>query len=618
MSPLPTAVADSPARAVPVCHIMTADLWAGAEVQLATTASYLVDRPDVRLSVVLMNEGQLASELRRLGIDVTVVDEGRHNAVHLLVFLARFLRDNRIDLVHTHRYKDSVLGTIAAKLAGVPFVVRTVHGLREPMSGWQHLKFRVYETVDRVTLLSLADLVIAVSKQMEETLRRSGYRPTMLTHIHNGIDLHSVAAGRAPREIRRELAIPEDALLFGTVGRLSPVKDHAAFLEAAAEIRRTRPDARFVIVGGGPLERELRRRAAQLGLEDVCLFTGPRIDAHNIMAAIDVFVLPSLSEGIPMAVLEAMALGRPVVATAVGGVPEVVQHGTTGLLVEPGNPLALAQACLELAGDPKLAAALGNRARQTVEARFTSERSGRALLDAYRSVTLIPKGAPRFRCSGDDGPIPPAASVHHADGIAWLVLRTSARLGRDVMRRLRASAFLSIERRRMHRRRRNPAAVASSLQRAGSILVLCKGNIVRSPFAAALLTRELADGPSIRVRSAGLEATPGNPADPTAQSVAAARGLDLSAHRATPVTHDLVAANDVIFVMDVPQLVALRRRFPAARPKTFLLSSLAPDTPLEVHDPLDEDEAVYGACFDHIASAIRPIVQLVSAQAVHP
>src|SRR5262249_24441969 len=158
--------------------------------------------------------------------------ERRHNSLFLLVFLARFLRDRRIDLVHTHRYKDSVLGTIAAKLAGVPFVVRTVHGLREPMGVWSHVKFRLYEALDRVTMLSLADLIIAVSRQMEEPLRRSRYRPTMLTHIHNGIDLRSVVAERAPEEVRRALAIPHDAPMFGTVGRLSPVKGHAAFLEA--------------------------------------------------------------------------------------------------------------------------------------------------------------------------------------------------------------------------------------------------------------------------------------------------------------------------------------------------------------------------------------------------
>src|SRR5215204_5067719 len=108
---------------------MTADLWAGAEVQVATTAAYLVRRPEVNVSAVLFNDGWLAGELRRLGIEVAIVDERRHTALQILEFLTRHLREQRVDVVHTHRYKDTILGTVAAKRAGVPYVVRTIHGL---------------------------------------------------------------------------------------------------------------------------------------------------------------------------------------------------------------------------------------------------------------------------------------------------------------------------------------------------------------------------------------------------------------------------------------------------------------------------------------------------------
>ena len=138
---------------------------------------------------------------------MTIVDETATSALGILRRLTRFFRDNDIDLVHTHRYKDSVLGTIAAKLAGVPHVVRTVHGLREPMTGWDRLKFRVYEALDRMTLLCFADLVIAVSMRMADTLRASGYRPTSVTHIHNGVDLEAVVPTRTADAVRRELGI---------------------------------------------------------------------------------------------------------------------------------------------------------------------------------------------------------------------------------------------------------------------------------------------------------------------------------------------------------------------------------------------------------------------------
>src|SRR5437867_2914963 len=124
-----------------VCHVMSADLWAGAEVQVATTLSYLVERSDVDAIAVLLNEGRLAEELRQLGVEVAVVDEHLHSSLAILRFLVRFLRKRQVDIVHTHRYKDTVLGAVAAKLVGVPHVIRTVHGLREPMRGWERVKF---------------------------------------------------------------------------------------------------------------------------------------------------------------------------------------------------------------------------------------------------------------------------------------------------------------------------------------------------------------------------------------------------------------------------------------------------------------------------------------------
>ena len=136
-------------HALRVCHVMSADLWAGAEVQVATVASYLVERPDVTLTAVLLNEGRLARELRRLGVQVAVMDERENGAITILASLTRFLRDNRVEIVHTHRYKDNILGSIAAKLAGVPHVTRTVHGLNEAMRGWGRAKLLAYRRSTR-------------------------------------------------------------------------------------------------------------------------------------------------------------------------------------------------------------------------------------------------------------------------------------------------------------------------------------------------------------------------------------------------------------------------------------------------------------------------------------
>src|SRR5262245_25792653 len=149
-----------------ICHVISADLWAGAETQVASTMAYLVEQPGIAVEAVLFNDGRLADELRGLKVPVTVIDESRTSAVAILTGLIRILREHQYDVVHVHKYKEGVLGTIAARLAGVPYVVRTMHGLAEPLRGWKHIKSQLYEALDWITLQSLADLVIAVSQRM--------------------------------------------------------------------------------------------------------------------------------------------------------------------------------------------------------------------------------------------------------------------------------------------------------------------------------------------------------------------------------------------------------------------------------------------------------------------
>ena len=586
---------------------MSADLWAGAEVQVATVASYLVERSDVNLTAVLLNEGPLARELRRLGVSVTIVDETRNNAVRILTRLTRFLRANEFEVVHTHRYKDNVLGAIAAKLAGVPHVIRTVHGLNEPTRGWARAKAWAYEALDKATLRCLADRIIAVSKRMAETLKDSGHRPTAVIQIHNGVDLRKVRATRAREEVRRELGIGSRTLLVGAVGRLSRVKGHAYFLRAAKLILQKEHGARFLIVGDGPLRDELVASATHLGVDRACLFLGPRTDIYDLVGAMDIFVLPSLDEGIPMALLEAMALRTPVVAAAVGGVPELITHRATGLLVTPRDERALADACLELALNPNWAQTLGARARRVVEDEFSHERNGHALMEVYRSVT-----------SGEGiGAQPPTGAAGRAS--AGRVNRATLgrltfpwRLAGKVVAYGQRKLEHVIERRRMNRLRHDPAVLTTVLNSAKRILIVCHGNIIRSPFAAGLVAQAVGDHGPVSIASAGLEAVPGKQPHPTAVLTATALRVDLSRHTAALVEPATVANADVIFVMEIPQLVAMRKRFPNARARTFLLTCLAPEVPLEIPDPVDGDGSVFQICFDHISRAVRPIVRILS------
>ena len=573
-----------------VCHVMSADLWAGAEVQVATVASYLVTRPDVQLSAVLFNEGRLAAELRRMGVDVTVVDEQRTSSLAILGFLRRYFRQHEADVIHTHRYKDSVLGMVAARTAGVPHAVRTVHGLREAAHGWAWAREQIYAAFERVTLWCFADRVIAVSRRMAETLAGSDCRPGSLTQIANGIDLSRVTATRGPADMRRELGIDPGDIVIGTAGRLSRVKGHATLLRAAHLMLQRERGVRIVVAGDGPLRDDLEETARRLHVDGACRFLGARSDVYDVLAALDVFVLPSLDEGIPMVLLEAMALGKPVVASAVGGIPEIVTHQESGLLVPPGDERALADACLELARHRDRAWALGAEARRTVETRFSHDRNGAEIAAVYHGLAS----------AGSAG-----RAGRGLRGIGRGLLEGALAYGRS---RVRHAA----ERRRLNRLRQNPVAAMAALRSARRILIVCHGNIIRSAFAARLVAEALGDGRRISIASRGLAAVPGRPPHPTAVLTANARRVDLSRHAAARVGLEDVTSADVIFVMDLPQLAVMQTRFPEAAAKTFLLTCLAPGTPLEVRDPVDGDESRFRVCFDHITRAVGPIVRVLS------
>jgi protein-tyrosine-phosphatase len=460
------------------------------------------------------------------------------------------------------------------------------------MRGWNRAKYRVHDALDRAMLRCFADRIVAVSRHSAAALSQSGYAPTPLVQIPNGIDLGRVRATRTAAEVRRAFGIHDGELLVGTAGRLTPVKGQKYLVEAARLVLRQEPRARFVFVGSGPLKGDLVARAEALGVGGACLFIDPLVDrkagVFDLIAALDVFVLPSLSEGSPMALLEAMALARPIVATAVGGVPEIVVAGESGVLVPPQDAEALAVACLELARNRAWAARLGAAAGRAAEAQFSHERNGRALLDLYHMVVR---------------------HAHHS-GVGPIALLVAPI--RRVLAYVGRTARYALERQRVSAMRHNPAQLTAKLQSARRILVVCHGNIIRSPFAARLIAQAIGDRRSLSIVSAGLEAEAGRPPHPTAVLTAAPLRVDLSDHTASRVAPDTVASADAIFVMDVPQLVAMRRRFPAARSKTFLLTCLAADAALDVRDPVDGDALVFQDCYAHIARAVQPIVHVLA------
>lgn len=276
-----------------------------------------------------------------LGREISPLDD-----IRALIALVRLMRRERPHIVHTHTAKAGFLGRLAARLSGVPVIIHTYHG--HVFYGYfNRLKTTAFITVDRLTA-RLSDAILTISDTLRGDLLAFRIAPPdRIRVVPLGLNLSPLADGDKLRGmLLEELDYPNDTPIVTIVGRLVPIKNHELFLAAAQLVSKEMPDVRFVIVGDGERRAELEGLARQTGLDNVVHFTGWRRDLPTIYADTTVLVLTSRNEGTPVSIIEAMAAGVPVVATAVGGVPDVLRRGDLGKLVPPDDPTALAEAIL--------------------------------------------------------------------------------------------------------------------------------------------------------------------------------------------------------------------------------------------------------------------------------
>ncbi|TMA93438.1 MAG: glycosyltransferase family 4 protein [Deltaproteobacteria bacterium] len=300
--------------------------------------------------------------------------------------LFSLMRLYRPHIVHTHTAKAGLLGRIAARLAGVPIIVHTfhghvLHGYYGPVQNWALRRMEK-------SLAWLSHRLVTVSEQVKKELIEYGVaRADRITVIPLGLDLEPYLHAETRRgEFRREMSLSSGARLVGIVGRIFPVKNHALFLESAARIAAAEPAARFVVVGDGMLRFALEQQARELGIADLVLFTGWRSDLARIYADLDVLVVSSNNEGTPLSAIEAMATSCPVVATRVGGVPDLISDYESGRLVPPRDAEALAGAVLDLLHHPEMAQAMGRNAMIAARDRFDVKRLVHDVDHLYREL----------------------------------------------------------------------------------------------------------------------------------------------------------------------------------------------------------------------------------------
>jgi glycosyltransferase involved in cell wall biosynthesis len=341
-----------------ILHLIKGLGRGGAEQLLKSAARYLDrDRFDFEVAYVLAHKDALVPELEEAGMRVHCLKGG--SKPDWLPRLRRLVRRRQIDLVHSH----SPMVAAGARAALFGTSVRRVY-----------TEHNVWECYHRATywanLLTFprSQHVFAVSDHVKESIRYPAplrfLRMPPVESLYHGLDPEAVAGWRTSDGVRAELGIKEDAPVFGAVANFREKKGHRYLIDATALVLRELPEARLVLVGQGPLEGELRRQVRELGLDGAVVFAGQREDAPRIAASFDVFALASVHEGLAIALIEAMAQGIPAVVTSAGGLPEVVEHGKQGLIVEPRQPRQLADSILTLLVNPRTRSEMGEQARK--------------------------------------------------------------------------------------------------------------------------------------------------------------------------------------------------------------------------------------------------------------
>ena len=275
--------------------------------------------------------------------------------------MRRVLRDKKIDVMHVHWSLDMIVPGVAAVREGVPVRILS-----------RHMPYPFKKRLGRMLYSRLFTRMVTVSNSVRDTLIGCGISASKVETIHHGTDVEAFCrTTQTPQEARRALGIPEGRVAVGIVGRIAPEKGHRVLLEAARTLGDRYP-VHYVVVGSGPDETGMRESVGRLGLDGCVTFTGFRDDVNNAMSALDIVTVPSTwEEPCSAAVQQAMALSKPVIGTRVGGTPEMVEEGVTGLLVPPGDASSLAEAVARLSGDAFLRRRMGAAGREAVEAQFS-------------------------------------------------------------------------------------------------------------------------------------------------------------------------------------------------------------------------------------------------------
>jgi len=360
-----------------VLHVIDSLHLGGAQevvLNLATCGS-----PRFRHEVATMHgHGIYWKRLQEAGIKVHSLSPHKYLPAYL-VTLPALLLTKRPDILHCHLIPSNIIAKPLGALFGVPLILNHDH-TNDP----HRIDNKLLLALDKSTNRFARHLIAVAASCREFLIRHESIPPEKITLVPNAIDLRRFTPGTISRlESRSKLGLPPDVPVIAGVGRLNPQKNFSLFLEVAAALAPRFPTLRFLLAGEGPEEAVLREKASQLGLVDRIVFSGYVADTRQVYAASDILLMPSRFEGLPMTLLEAMAMNLPVVASRLDGIAEVIEDGKEGCLVDPGNPTGFAEHCAALLENPSKSSELAANARAKIEARFSVERMTSAVEAIY-------------------------------------------------------------------------------------------------------------------------------------------------------------------------------------------------------------------------------------------
>jgi len=351
----------------------------GAEELLLTILKY-IDREIFNPFVCCMVRGDaLASEVERLGITVITLGMKHKKDLTVIPKLVSLLRKKNIHIIHSSTFIPNFMGRIAATIARVPVKIITEHNIYSDKK-----KFHVFS--DRI-LSYVTDRIICVSEAVKKfTEKQEGIKHKKFLVFKNFIDLEKYNFSVKADYLKNEFKLKEKQIIVGTISTLTKQKGHSTLLEAASIICNQMNNVRFLIVGDGPLRNLLEEKAKNLGISEFIIFAGARRDISELLSIMDIFAFPSLWEGFSIAILEAMAMKKPVIASRVDGISEIIKDGISGILFTPRNARELASHIFDLIRNPEIAQKLGEQARLQIEEYYDCQKNIKELENLYYQI----------------------------------------------------------------------------------------------------------------------------------------------------------------------------------------------------------------------------------------